>query len=636
MKKLIPYLALLFGLAVLASALKPSRQASGMDLERFGALPGLTNGRITPFDSIARNSLLIIAGKQTFRDEAKSKRSALEWLMEVCMDPVQADQRRVFRIDNDQVLGLFGQEKKEQKFFSYQELFPYLAAIEKQWRLVNPEAQLRTPYERAILKLTNAINHYQGLQTMLHPPPSIGSVEEEYDIFLSTLRPGVEAFRRREAGEAFDETSLQRFTSLAQRYQRLSESTSVRIIAPVEGDEKSRQDVNWLTPSASLMQSIQSGRIDPVSRAYARLSDAYRANQPERFKATLTKLTELIGERYGPGSGMLRFETSLNRLAPFYSSMVLYVLVFILASVSWLCWPQTMSRAALWLLLLALVVHTYGLCARMLIQGRPPVTNLYSSAIFIGWFSVLLSIVLERLFRNGIGSAVAAIIGFSTLLIAHHLGGTGETMEMMRAVLDSNFWLATHVVAITIGYAATFLAGFLALIYLLRGMLTGGFSRADADALNRMVYGIICFALLFSFVGTVLGGIWADQSWGRFWGWDPKENGALMIVIWNAIYLHARWGSLAHARGLMLIAVGGNIITSWSWFGTNMLGVGLHSYGFMDSAFFWLVLFWLSQLAVIATALLLPQRLWRSAGSFVRVSTHRVAPSPPQDLDRTS
>src|SRR5437763_1739057 len=87
------------------------------------------------------------------------------------------------------------------------------------------------------------------------------------------------------------------------------------------------------------------------------------------------------------------------------------------------------------------------------------------------------------------------------------------------------------------------------------------------------------------FVGTVLGGIWADQSWGRFWGWDPKENGAVLIVLWCAIILHARWGGFIRQRGLMVMAIFGNVVTSFSWFGVNMLGVGLHSYGFMQKAF---------------------------------------------------
>jgi ABC-type transport system involved in cytochrome c biogenesis permease subunit len=131
-------------------------------------------------------------------------------------------------------------------------------------------------------------------------------------------------------------------------------------------------------------------------------------------------------------------------------------------------------------------------------------------------------------------------------------------------------------------------------------------------ALCKMVYGIICFATLFSFLGTVLGGIWADQSWGRFWGWDPKENGALLIVLWNAIILHARWGGYIRDRGLMAMAVFGNIVTSCSWFGVNMLGIGLHSYGFMDAAFKWLLLFWITQAAVIGLAFF-PLRRERAA-----------------------
>jgi ABC-type transport system involved in cytochrome c biogenesis permease subunit len=184
-------------------------------------------------------------------------------------------------------------------------------------------------------------------------------------------------------------------------------------------------------------------------------------------------------------------------------------------------------------------------------------------------------------------------------------------MEMMRAVLDSNFWLGTHVVTITIGYGATFLAGFLAIIYIFRGIFTRSLDKKTADALTRMVYGIVCFATLFSLVGTILGGIWADQSWGRFWGWDPKENGALIIVLWNATILHCRWGGLVKTRGLMALAVFGNIVTSWSWFGVNMLGVGLHSYGFMDSTFWALIGFVVTQLIIIAIALI-PLEKWKS------------------------
>jgi ABC-type transport system involved in cytochrome c biogenesis permease subunit len=181
---------------------------------------------------------------------------------------------------------------------------------------------------------------------------------------------------------------------------------------------------------------------------------------------------------------------------------------------------------------------------------------------------------------------------------------------MLRAVLDTNAWLATHVVGEALGYSAVFLAGIIGIVYIVRGVFTTSFEETTAKAMSRMIYGVVCFATLFSLVATVLGGIWADQSWGRFWGWDPKENGALLVVLWNAIILHARWGGFARERGLAVLAVFGNVIGSLSWFGVNMLGVGLHSYGFMDQAFGPLLVFVGSQLFIMAIGLL-PLKYWR-------------------------
>ena len=303
-------------------------------------------------------------------------------------------------------------------------------------------------------------------------------------------------------------------------------------------------------------------------------------------------------------------ELLFNRAQPFYLGMVIYVLALLVLFASWIALGQAalLQRSALFLLCAGALVHTAGLAARIVLQGRPPVTNLYSSAIFIGWAAVLVGIVLERVFRRGFGTAVAAASGFASLIVAHHLASDGDTMEMMRAVLDSNFWLATHVVTVTIGYSGAFLAGTLGLGYMAYRHLARRPDPAVGKTLASMAYGVVCFALFFSFVGTVLGGIWADQSWGRFWGWDPKENGALLIVLWNATILHARWGGFVREKGLMAMAIFGNVITSLSWFGVNMLGVGLHSYGFMDSAFFALAVFIASQLVAVLLCLA-PRRL---------------------------
>jgi ABC-type transport system involved in cytochrome c biogenesis permease subunit len=125
------------------------------------------------------------------------------------------------------------------------------------------------------------------------------------------------------------------------------------------------------------------------------------------------------------------------------------------------------------------------------------------------------------------------------------------------------------------------------------------------------IYGITCFALLCSFFGTVLGGLWADDSWGRFWGWDPKENGALMIVLWNAVLLHARWAGLVKQTGIAVLAILGNVVTIWSWEGVNQLGQGLHSYGFSEDRLFWVGVFAVVNL-LIATLAVLPASWHRS------------------------
>jgi ABC-type transport system involved in cytochrome c biogenesis permease subunit len=392
---------------------------------------------------------------------------------------------------------------------------------------------------------------------------------------------------------------------LIQKYEKLSEMAYILAVPPLD------QSGDWHSIGDSLLHSVGTGEIHPIVNEYAMIGDAYRARDHALFNQHVDLATNFIAKEQPNATKRASFEFLFNRLQPFSRAMAIYLLAFLLACASWLGWSRTLNRSAFYLLLLALAIHSFGLFSRMYLQERPPVTNLYSSAIFIGWGAVIVSLILERIFRDGIGAACAGAIGFVTLIIAHHLAGSGDTLEMLQAVLDTNIWLATHVVAITTGYSAMFLAGMLAIIYIVRGVFTRSLKQQTADSLARMTYGVVCFATLFSFVGTVLGGIWADQSWGRFWGWDPKENGAVLIVLWCAITLHARWGGFIRQRGLMIMAIFGNIVTSFSWFGVNMLGVGLHSYGFMQKAFPWLLGFMISQLALITIASL-PLEHWRS------------------------
>ena len=336
------------------------------------------------------------------------------------------------------------------------------------------------------------------------------------------------------------------------------------------------------------------GKIDPYALAYANLSTAYQEGEHKKFNGIVTKLSgdfSNIATIQKHDLKNIAPEYIFNGAQPFVTCMALYLVALILVFLSWLFWHETLGKSALGIAMVALVLHFVALLVRIWIQGRPPVTNLYSSAVFISLGAVCFGLLFERIYRNGIGTAAATIVGFTSLLIAHNLAMDGDTMEMLQAVLDTNLWLATHVVCITLGYVAMFVAGILAILYVIRGILDKNFDKAASRSISSMIYGVTCFAVLFSFVGTMLGGIWADQSWGRFWGWDPKENGALIIVIWSAIVLHSRWGGLAKDRGIAALAIFGNVVTAWSWFGTNLLQEGLHSYGFSDAGFVWLMRF---------------------------------------------
>jgi ABC-type transport system involved in cytochrome c biogenesis permease subunit len=607
-------LALLLLLAALRPQQLADKRYADFAMPAFGRLPVLEGGRLKPLDTVARNNLVLFRGKQTALDTEGRRLQPLQWLADVLFDQATAASHRVFRVDNPDLLGLLGSSGADVVHFSYQELLPHLAEIDRQARLAPEEAALRNLYQKAVIRLRIALITYQSLEAALVPAVRRGETTSGmFQRYQEVLPQGLGLLQGMQTGDMPQGAELNDFIQLVTVYQQMADSRAFLALPTWTDTPQSWRAGAWSNTGTPLLAMVHGGPPDPLLGDYMHLADAWRGGDASAFNAAIADVETHIRERVTDTVTRSRFEFFFNQFEPFYVSLQLYVLAFIAVCVLWMSLAQPVQQAAFAILCLAMLVHTFGLAARVYMSGYAPVTNLYSSAVFVGWGAVLCSLPMERLYRNGLAAAAAALTGFATLIIAHNLAvaGGADTLEMMRAVLDSNFWLSTHVTTITIGYSATFLAGALAVFYILRGVLTRSLDMQSARSLERMVYGITCFALLFSFVGTVLGGIWADQSWGRFWGWDPKENGALMIVIWCALMLHAKRIRMAGPRGFMQLAVGGGIITSWSWFGTNMLGVGLHSYGFMDKAFLWMILFWLSQLALIALAAVPPHR-WRS------------------------
>jgi ABC-type transport system involved in cytochrome c biogenesis permease subunit len=550
-QRYLPWIAMVLSLVLAGQkVVRPDSIDSSFDLDALRAIPVSADGRTKPLDTVARNSLKMLSGKQSLRTD-DGRMSATEWYVELVSRPDDAVQRRVFRIDHPDVLAMLGLDDEKRTQFSFAEIRPQGEEIQRQAFLADQtKSKARDPFQRAVLVL------YQRLSL----------------------------------------------------FSNLSQLQTPYLVAPLTTGE------DWRSLAAALTENPK----DPDALLVMHLLSDYGQKNSEGFNKNLKHYKHLLAEHIPYDTRKARYEVVFNQIQPFYTASVLYVLAFLFGCFGLLSsqfskpgWSNSLRQTTMSVIAVAFLVHTVGIASRVYLQGRPPVTNLYSSAVFIGWISVLLGVMIDRRMSIGLGGIMAAIIGFATLIIAHNLGSSGDTMEMMQAVLDSNFWLATHVVVITIGYAAVFFAGFLGIAYVLLGLFTRTLDRERGKSLVQMTYGVICFAALTSFVGTVLGGIWADQSWGRFWGWDAKENGAALIVLWTLIILHARWGGMIRDRGIILLAIGGNIITAWSWFGTNMLGVGLHSYGFTQSAMFWLAMFILSQLFLIGIGLI-PVRFWRS------------------------
>ncbi len=613
MKRFLPILILVLAIIYLIGSMR-SESKSDYDLNGFGHIPVLHNGRLKPIDSVARNALLMLSGKQYMRYDEK-KINAIDWLLSVVSNPALADQYPVFLVDNLEVKSALMLGETKVKRFSFDQLKEHIDFIVQQANLANTYApQTRSAYQKSIVLLNKRLTIYYKLKNSIFIKAQDMNYQETLQRDMDWVKKGYGAYEIHSLGTTIDiesSSDLKHLGIVMQKNEFLN-SLALMSILPAEEVSLKRNAMHaWSTAGAGMIAYLNTQQFHPSLMLYAKLLDAALV-EPHQFNKIVS---DILGAKQTYSPHLLlktKYEALFNQFKPFYRSCVLYLCVFLLVMLGLLRNSSTLCRSAFLLLILAFGLHSLGLLSRIWLQGRPPVTNLYSSAVFVGWISIILGIALECYHKNKIGIIVSSIIGFMTLIIAHHLSLRGDTLEMMQAVLDSNFWLATHVVTVTMGYGATFLAGTLGAICLLRGVLTKTLRPTDLQEMQRMVYAIVCFALLFSFVGTVLGGIWADQSWGRFWGWDPKENGALLIVLWNVTVLHCLKANLIKARGLMLMAIFGNIITSFSWFGVNMLGVGLHSYGFMDEAFIWLVLFTVSQLILMGLGLI-PTKFWRSS-----------------------
>ena len=592
--------------------MRPTSRLQSFDFYTAGKIPVSSGGRMMPLDAFARQTLKTISNRESINvddhtpagivSRSDGRRvTAMQWLMEVATKSSDLPRLRMFRIDADEVLEEFDLPRRKSKLYSLDELGPRMAELNPTFdKIIKMDKSQRSFKQRKLLKLRSRTGNFQMAASSFQVPvPDELTAEQSARLFpdLPPLSP----------------SQRQRFAVF--KLERILEnlrSDAPGVIAPTPSAVRAAgesTEPDWTAFSVGFYDHVNaslSGGEDAAPAGMLTFFEMLRAfdednREPAEFNQAVDEHLAAVGEYEIPGyhSDRVSLERWMVHSSPTTIALVVYLLGLVGALVHMVVGSPKWGAAVMTMLTIAFVVHSLSLWCRMEVTDRWPVINLYSSAVFIGWGGVLAGLSVEWIFRYGVGNLLAAFAGVGSLLVAYGLTfTTTDTMPVLEAVLDTQFWLATHVICVTLGYVATLVSGLFGLFWVGTNWFRRGKTELK-DVVYRSAYGAACFGILFSFIGTVLGGLWADDSWGRFWGWDPKENGALLIVIWNALMLHARWDKMVGPRGFALLAIGGNIVTAWSWFGTNELGIGLHSYGFTEGVLMYLSLFVGTQLAVI-------------------------------------
>ena len=597
----------------------------------FATIPVQEAGRIKPLDTLARYRLLRFAGKRTigFQNPETNKKeylSSMEWLLVTWFRPELSQTMPLFVVDNSAAIteiGVSTEGKGKRDRYSYNEILPARQTLMSKMREYQDiDSKKRTAVQNMIANLGVNFLDYEMLIThfdfvrkisedMKSMPPEIVKAMEGKPARMTELLPVILAHVKAHPEAAAPMQNPWRMNVMRAALGAMmsgNQELSMRLFPPpvkdiepwhgpgwiimgaVQGKEPTAADLNWLKQYEEL---------------YLALPDA------AKFKASVTSLANNIRTAAAERgeAKYVNLEASYLRADYFYWALILFFLGLILLAITWASpeagWASVLRGGAWVSLSIATILCTLGIVIRCIIMQRPPITTLYETIIFITATAAIFGLIAEALTRKHYGLLIAAISGTAGMFLSirfENMEGQ-DTMQQLQAVLITNFWLATHVPLINLGYSAAMVSAIISMTYLFKRLI-GSIQGGDdaARSLTRMAYGFVGAALFLSLVGTILGGIWANYSWGRFWGWDPKENGALMIVLMCLIILHARLGGYIREIGLHACNIVTGMITVFSWFGVNQLGVGLHAYGFTDGVWFWLSMFWALQCVFLLIA----------------------------------
>jgi cytochrome c-type biogenesis protein CcsB len=525
-------LALLISFGSLAAA-----QAQSI-AEVLGNIPVQDGGRKKPFDTFARESLQLIYGRRAYKKiqfddqptDAKVKSqeiSATETLMTWLLVPEVWDQTRFIKIDRFDLKETLKLEKTRSHFTPTE-----VMATERLMLLFQDLQNQRTakvklnPYWQAVQSLENALSLYKGIvagaSLKLVPKP-----KEMNDSGWFELRELPPDLRKK-----FDVIAEEFAKSLAMKQSQ--------------------------PKSPDVAKDLKVAVDDFVQAA--------RAVNPESYA----------------DSNMIHKEYIYNDWHPFQWAWGVYAIALIFCMFVIFGKKAAVWKYAILFTVLGFLIHSCGFGFRVYLTGRPPVSNMYETVIWVSWGAVFFALIFEQWLKKKFFLMSALVVAVLCLIVAD-ISPTvlDPSLQPLEPVLRSNFWLVIHVMTISISYSAFFLAfilGDIGLAYFIKGEAK---YKTEIQSLNVSIYRTLQVGIVLLFSGTVLGGIWADYSWGRFWGWDPKETWAFIALMGYLAVLHGRLSGWLNPFRFMCSAIVAFSLVLMAWYGVNfVLGAGLHSYGF--------------------------------------------------------
>ncbi|MES2475041.1 MAG: cytochrome c biogenesis protein CcsA [Verrucomicrobiota bacterium] len=567
-------------------------------------LPVQDGGRIKPLSTYAGFSMLGLHGARSMKIEdgkgTSFKIKPTAWLLDTLFRPQVATQLPTFRIDNSAVLDAIGVKSRGMRDrYSYSDIEPgRQKLIELAQSYESIESAERDPVQAQTLALAYNLREYESLLgyfgfarygVELRGTGKDGGPDQRADV-SAVMQTAPQIRQQIKVAQAQGQEMDAHLKDLLQQVFDGANFAKFGLFLLPPADPK---DEKWKSAGNAIVETLGDTAGDTAQRVAdikalentaRNLSESEAAfrKQLVALRSDLVKRAEARGEYQH-----VELEADYYRADWFLNAIVLFILGTITALVMWTAGQGRTGRVFSWLTLgftfAGMTLCIIAIVQRCIIMQRPPVGNLYDTIIFIATTIVIFALVVELITRRRFALGIAPILALMFVILARRfeVGDAKDHMTPLVAVLDSNYWLTIHVITITLGYAAGLLSAMLAVFYLLiRGLGLMEDDREVRRFFTRTVYGTICLTLFLSLVGTVLGGIWANDSWGRFWGWDPKENGALLIVLWTLAILHARLGGYIREWGLHFAAVFTGAVVAFSWWHVNFLGVGLHNYGF--------------------------------------------------------